>query len=299
MSEINPLVERELRSRMRGPRAYITITGFLGVISLVALLLYLSTAGQSGGDANAGPEIGRLLFWVITIVGLVLVALITPVFTAGSIVGERERQTLDLLITSLLSSRQIVLGKLVAALAFIAVLILSIAPIISVSFMIGGVTPGDVIVAFGCLAATGLFYAAIGLFWSSIARTSIAATTLALGTIVMILLGVPFVVVIVGLTVSGKVLPEWLGHPAAITVWALIIDSHPFVALALSLEHLAAGGDLWLQPVSGGSSLAWVKPNVPVTLPSPWLMNLLVSLGGAALLLRASARALRPTDRRP
>ena len=298
MSGINPLVERELRSRMRGPRAYITITGFLGIISLVAFLLYLSTAGQAGGDANAGPEIGRLLFWVITGMALVLVALITPVFTAGSIVGERERQTLDLLITSLLSSRQIVLGKLAAALAFIAVLILSIAPIISVSFMIGGVTPGDVIVAFGCLTSTGLFYAAIGLFWSSVARSSITATTLALGTIVMILLGVPFVVIIIGIAASGRDLPEWLGHPAAITIWALLIDSHPFAALALSLEHLAAGGGLWLQPVSSGSPLALVEPNGPVTLPSPWLMNLLVSAGGAALLVRASARRLRPTDRR-
>jgi ABC-2 type transport system permease protein len=298
MSEINPLVQRELRSRMRGPRAYVVITGFLAVISLVVLLLYVATIGVSGSEANAGPEIGKLLFLVITSVALVLVALITPVFTAGSIVGERERQTLDLLITSLLGSGQIVLGKLVAALAFIAVLILSIAPIISVSFMFGGVTPADIAVAFGCLTATGLFYAAIGLFWSSIARSSITATTLSLGTIVMLLLGVPFIGVIIGIVVTGRELPVWLGHPVAITVWAMLIDSHPFIALLLSLEHLTNGGDLWLQPVTSGSPLALSEPIGAVTLPSPWLMNLLLSLSGTALLVRASARALRPTERR-
>ena len=48
--------------------------------------------------------------------------LVGPVFSAGSITGERERQTLDLLLTTTISPWQILWGKLVAGLRISSVL---------------------------------------------------------------------------------------------------------------------------------------------------------------------------------
>jgi ABC-type transport system involved in multi-copper enzyme maturation permease subunit len=66
------------------------------------------------------PLMASLLFWFPNLasyyVGYVLVfnLLTAPVFTAGSITGERERQTLDLLLTTTISSWQIMWGKLIS-----------------------------------------------------------------------------------------------------------------------------------------------------------------------------------------
>jgi ABC-type transport system involved in multi-copper enzyme maturation permease subunit len=74
------------------------------------------------------PLMTVLLFWkpdlAYLYVGYVLVfnILSAPVFTAGTITGERERQTLDLLLTTTISTGQILWGKLLAGYRVSAVL---------------------------------------------------------------------------------------------------------------------------------------------------------------------------------
>ena len=74
-----------------------------------------------------------------------LVVFLAPAFTAGAISLEREKQTLDLLATTPISSLAIVLGKLASALTFVFLLILSSIPLTALVFMFGGVSPDDLI----------------------------------------------------------------------------------------------------------------------------------------------------------
>ena len=61
-----------------------------------------------------------LLFWMPNLACyyvcyvLIFNILTAPVFMAGAITGERERQTLDLLLTTTITTRQILMGKLVS-----------------------------------------------------------------------------------------------------------------------------------------------------------------------------------------
>lgn len=74
------------------------------------------------------PLMTVLLFWkpdlAYVYVGYVLVfnILSAPVFTAGAITSERERQTLDLLLTTTISTKQILFGKLISGYRVAAVL---------------------------------------------------------------------------------------------------------------------------------------------------------------------------------
>src|SRR4051794_30923403 len=196
MPEFNPVLVKELRGRMRGPRAFVLITIYLSVLSVVTLLLYIALAGNTGSDLNAGREIGKGLFLIIAAVALIEVCVLTPALTAGSIAGEKERQTYDLLISSLLSPWQIVWGKLASALAFALLLILSVVPVMSLAFLFGGVSLAEVLIALVGLLATAFFYAAVGLFWSSVMRSSLGATSFSLGSIILMLLGVPFLAIV-------------------------------------------------------------------------------------------------------
>ena len=115
---VNPVMLKELRGRMRGIRAFIVLTIYLGLMSGFTALLYLIliAQNQASGSASAG-QIGRVLFVGLVGIELMLIIFIAPAFTAGAITGERERQTYDLLQTTLLASPSFVIGKLESALS--------------------------------------------------------------------------------------------------------------------------------------------------------------------------------------
>src|SRR5689334_16927337 len=156
MREFNPVLVKELRGRMRGSRAFVLLTVYLLILSVVTLLLYAALGSSPGSDLNAGRRIGKVLFLTIAAVALIEVCVITPALTSGGIAGEKERQTYDLLIASLLSPWQIVWGKMGAALAFALLLILAVVPVMSLAFLFGGVSLAEVLIALIGLIMTAI-----------------------------------------------------------------------------------------------------------------------------------------------
>jgi ABC-2 type transport system permease protein len=289
--EFNPILVKELRSRMRGARAFVLLTIYLLILSGVTLLLYSGLASNIGSDLNAGRQIGKALFLVIAAVALVEVCVITPALTSGSIAGEKERQTYDLLIASLLSPWQIVWGKLASALAFALLLILAVVPVMSLAFLFGGVSAAEVLIALAGMLATAVFYASIGLFWSSVTRSSLGATSFALGSVILMLLGIPFLVVIFGLVFTSDVSSDLLESALFIYLSRLFIAAHPFIALGVTENQLSAGGSPFFESVpTGGTELL---------VPSPWLLYLLLSALASIFLVAMSVRMLQPAEPAP
>jgi ABC-type transport system involved in multi-copper enzyme maturation permease subunit len=142
----NPIVSKELRSRMRGWHAFALLTGYLCVIGGLGWIVYDADIGSSGnivGLGSTGAQVFRSLAGVV----MATVALVVPGLVGPTISGERERQTLDLLLVTPLGPVRIVLGKLVAALAFVVLLVIACLPLFSVAFLLGGVGVGDVLEA--------------------------------------------------------------------------------------------------------------------------------------------------------
>lgn len=286
MLELNPILVKDLRSRMRGARAYVLLTVYLLILSGVTLLLYAALAGSIGNDLNAGRQIGRTLFLTIAAVALVEVCLITPALTSGSIAGEKERQTYDLLIASLLTPWQIIWGKLASALAFAFLLIVAVVPVMSLAFLFGGVSLAEVIIALIGLAITAILYATIGVFWSALTRSSLGATSFALGSVILILLGVPFLIVIATLILGRDVSSDLLESTLFIYISRLFVATHPFIALGVTATQISSGESVFVEIVETGVS--------SVVVPSPWLLYTLLSLIFTAILLYFSVRLLQP-----
>ena len=75
----NPVMIKELRSRMRGPRAFAVLAGFLFLLGAFAYSLYaLLAANQGFSNGMPGAVIGRSLFIGLAFFELVLVCIITP-----------------------------------------------------------------------------------------------------------------------------------------------------------------------------------------------------------------------------
>jgi ABC-2 type transport system permease protein len=291
MPELNPVLIKELRGRMRGARAFVLLTIYLLILGAVTLLFYAAVADSSASGLDSGRTIGKVLFLLVAGVALIEVCLITPALTAGSIAGEKERQTYDLLLASLLSPWQIVWGKLSAALSFALLLIISIVPMMSLAFLFGGVSLTEVVIAMVSLVATAVFYATIGMFWSAALRSTLGATSLALGSIIMMLLGIPFLVLIFGLIFGRELSPDWLNSAVFAYLAGAFLYSHPFIALQRAETEITSGANPFYSRVTIGSDLS-TRSNLLV--PSPWIAYLLLSLLFSFILLLLTVRMLQP-----
>jgi ABC-type transport system involved in multi-copper enzyme maturation permease subunit len=286
----NPVLNKELRGRMRGNRAMIILTIYLAVVSLVTLLIYLAfdTSFRGSTSLEDGRNIGKAIFLTVVTVALIGVCIITPSLTAGSIAGEKERQSYDVLITTLLSGWQIVLGKLFAAIAFAALLIAAILPLAGLSFLFGGVSGTELTIAVVGLIVTVVLYASVGLFWSTVMRTTLGATVMAQATIILSLLGIPFLfVMLFTLLENVRVLDELVESSLFIYAVGMVLCIHPFIALGITEASLINNENLFFFTIDTGND---------ILVPSPWLAYLFLASLLTALLLVLSVRLLRPVD---
>ena len=103
---------KELRGRMRGKRAFVILTIHLLLVAGFAWMIesLSERAFSSGfsGSFSASSEIGRQLFIAIVFLLTLVTLILAPASTAGAISLEREKQTLDLLTTTPISSLAIV-----------------------------------------------------------------------------------------------------------------------------------------------------------------------------------------------
>ena len=296
MAELNPVLVKELRGRMRGARAFVLLTIYLIILGGVSLLFYAAIADVSSGALDSGRTIGKGLFLLISAVALIEVCFISPTLTSGSIAGEKERQSYDLLVSSLLSPWQIVWGKLGAALSFALLLIISIVPMMSLAFLFGGVSLTEVLIALIGLVTTAMFYSTIGLFWSTVLRTTLGANSMSVGTIIMMLLGIPFLALIFSLIFGRDLSPEWLNSIFFKIIAGVFLYSHPFIALQVTEAQIAGGESAFYSRIPIGAD---PTSRSQLLVPSPWIIYLLLALLFSFILVQISVRMLRPQQDAP
>jgi ABC-type transport system involved in multi-copper enzyme maturation permease subunit len=191
---------KELRGRMRGRRAFVILTiyllllgGFAWMVELIMERTYSSGFGGNGTYATAA--IGQGIFAALLMLETLQVAFLAPSSTAGAISLEREKQTLDLLVVTPITSLAIVLGKLLSALVYVWLLIAASIPLTAVVFVYGGVAPEDVVRGYLVLIVTALGLGSFGLFCSSLVRRTQAATAITIFGVLAMTIGSVFVLI--------------------------------------------------------------------------------------------------------
>lgn len=112
---------------------------------------------QSGESAR----LGEWFFSAFMIVQFGIVFLLTPAYTAGAVSEEKERKTLEFLLATDLSNREIIFSKLASRLASMLLIVLTGLPVLSLVQLLGGVDPNMVVAGF---AATGLTLLSVSSF---------------------------------------------------------------------------------------------------------------------------------------
>ena len=134
----NPVLQRELLVNLRMPRAFLLLLTYQ--LLLAAVVYFAWPKDNIRLDLTANPESTRQLVNLFFLGQYILASLMAPSFAAGAITGEKERKTYEMLLASPLQPQAIVMGKLVAALTHLAILIFASLPIVMLCLPLGGVS---------------------------------------------------------------------------------------------------------------------------------------------------------------
>ena len=187
--KMNPVYKREMMVSSRSMRIPLTITVFNSILAVVALLNMYSNVVQV--QLTADVQYGSFLdlYKFVATIEFVMLMFIMPAITSGTISGERERQTLDLMLTTGLNSWEIVAGKLGAAFATMFLVVVSSFPVFALVFVYGGITGKYVALMFACFVVSAFFAGSLGICCSSLFKRSTVATVAAYGTLALTVAG--------------------------------------------------------------------------------------------------------------
>ena len=172
----NPVFSREMRVSSRSIRLPLILAVFNGILSVAALLNMYSAVTQVRTSAAIQYTRFMDMYELVATIEFVLLVFLSPAVTAASISGERERQTLDLMLSTQMTASQVVVGKLMGALATQFLLIISGFPLVAMVFVYGGITWGDALELILCYVAAAFFAGCLRICCSSLFKGSTIST---------------------------------------------------------------------------------------------------------------------------
>ncbi len=128
-------------------------------------------------------EIFRNIAWIEFAAAIVMM----PALTAGSISGERERKTLDLMLTTRMTTAEIIFGKLTTALSFVLTLLITGTPVFTAVLLFGGANLSHLAGLELCIVLGALFAGSTGLFFSAMSRRTTVAVAASYGMLLVTL----------------------------------------------------------------------------------------------------------------
>lgn len=212
----NPILTRELRRRMRGKALIFSIIGYIIIMTVTSILILLTSMNpfvtyQSQNAQSllqAMVNTGSLLFNAIFVIQSLLVLIIAPTITAGMTTMEKERKTFDFLRVTTITPWMYIIGSFLSTVFYVSLALLCALPLISLSFLYGGVSNTQVIERLIQLLGTSMVLSALGLYISSIRER----TRTAQGIVVFLIFAMLF-----GGTIGSAFLSNLFGTGTATT----------------------------------------------------------------------------------
>ena len=123
---LNPVFEKEMKRNSRSSRISWIIFVCNLLLAVVAFVCYFGESSQLGYLAPVSYSVPMNCYILMTYLLFILVVLSVPAVAGGSISLEREKKTLDVLLTTNLNPWRIITGKLEASLGVVLILTVAV-----------------------------------------------------------------------------------------------------------------------------------------------------------------------------
>ena len=277
-----PLFGKELRVSSRRRRNYvlrfvyvILLTIFVAMVWLTVVQFQGSTAYQKSRMALAG----KTIVTTIVIFQFFATQLIAIIMLSTSISDEIHHRTLGLLMTTPISSFQIVMGKLFSKLLQLILLLAISMPLLAIVRIFGGVPWGYVLSSL-CITLTAVIFAgSLSLYFSIKNRRAYVVIIKTIVTLGVLFFFLPTVT-------AAFFTPQWL----RVAVSGLSVTSFPALIAVAHLNPLGA--------ISVNTAMM-ISPAATALMPSfYWPVHCALMLAATALLITRSVTVVRKVAQR-
>ncbi|WP_237266304.1 ABC transporter permease [Thermoclostridium stercorarium] len=293
---INPVLQKDMKTKLRGWRAPVLISCYIILLSIIMLLYFTAyDMFYPYGIVNYSPRMAVNAYNILLVFQFALLFVTVPAITATSISGERERQTLDLMLVTKTPPRKIVIGKIVISIAYTMLLFIASLPVLGVVFFFGGIGIEDIAKLTLFYVLTAFFVASSGVFFSTLFKrniTAIISTYLFLGTVTF----GPFFLYL--LHMSIKYSAGYSYAPTYTEILSILFPSPVFGYTSFYFGGVDYRGfDLWGQAAAYIDGYLAQETGI-LRFFKPWIANGLFSIIVSVLLIILSTLILNPVRRK-
>lgn len=171
------IIQKEGKIRMRTWKSVGMVTAYIGLLGAIVVLMLYASIYSGGRLVNFGEQ-SKNIFIALTVAQVLMISFIVPILTSGSISLEREKQTLDILLSTSLRPIQIVVGKLITSISQVLLLLVASLPIFSFLYLFGRVPITLILNLLVFYVVISIFFGSIGVFFSTIFKKTLPAIVL-------------------------------------------------------------------------------------------------------------------------
>ena len=243
---IGPVFSREVAIAPRRTRIYIARAAYVfALLVLMSTAWLVLTGTQLIRDVGDLARFGMLLLQVLAPLQLALAVFFSALLAASAVAQEKDRRTLELLLLTNLSNSELVLGKLLASVLQVLVMLAAALPVFMLAVLLGGVSFGQIGRVFAVTLASVLVCGSLGstlALWREKTFQALAMTVL--GLVLWLAVG--------EIVAAGALGTSWWGLPceawaAGLSPWRAVLEAvRPYAPAYASLGPLATPVHLFL-----------------------------------------------------
>ncbi len=246
-----PVCSREIVTVPRRGRLYVARADYVSALLVLMCTAWLLLAGtQLVRNVSDMARFGVMLFQILAPLQLALAVFFSALLAASGVTQEKDRRTLVLLLLTNLTNSELVLGKLLASMLNVLVLLVASLPLFMLSVLFGGVSFDQIARVFAVTLATALAAGSLGsllALWREKTFQTLALTVLTL--VFWLGAGEAIARGVAGASWAGVSTEVWA---AGLSPWqAILVATRPLIEARSPLPFFGSPTNLFLAVALG------------------------------------------------
>ncbi len=185
MRSVLAIARRELDAYFATPVGWLCLCGFVAIMGFFFALMVSGYAYQSTQMAMnpyaEGFNINEYLLPDLFGNNSVIMLFLCPLLSMHLFAKDRDKRSFELLMSAPITSAEIVLGKYLGALGFLAAMMASTLHLVAILYWLGTPDAGVLLSSYLALFVIGALFLAVGMFVSSLTNEQLVAAVLSFG----------------------------------------------------------------------------------------------------------------------